>query len=366
MKYINKLFSNLCSAKTPLIHLNILFSLLFISLGCENENSNLFEDNSESLLFIASEGNYGQGNGSISIFNNGQKIQELLDVGDVVQSILIHENHLFVIINGDSEIKRYSISQSGLSLPGITISTQNSSPREMIILNDKLYFTNWNSKDVKVLNLTTYAIEDQIAIEGLPESITTEGTLIFVSIPHLELYDQGNGSSVIKINPETNEIVETYEVGNGPQQMIIHNNSLWISRTYYSYNWYQTYFGMTQINLLTNEITKKEYGAGIVCGGNVFVYDDQIYRTNLGGIAPIDQNDLSINIMSRIGDYLSKDSYNNPNLYSSDAINDHLLFGVTNDYQSPDSVYMQVKASESLILFEVGAAPGDYAIWESN
>ena len=28
---------------------------------------------------------------------------------DVVQSILIHENHLFVIVNGSSEIKRYSI-----------------------------------------------------------------------------------------------------------------------------------------------------------------------------------------------------------------------------------------------------------------
>ncbi len=116
---------------------------------------------------------------------------------------------------------------------------------------------------------------------------------------------------------------------------------------------------------MTNDITKKEYGEGIVCGGNVMVLDNQIYRTSLGGIAPIDQNDLSISIASRIGDYSSKDSYYNSNLYSSDVINNQILFGITNDYQSPDSVYIHVGKSESFNLFEVGAAPGDYAIWES-
>jgi len=95
------------------------------------------------------------------------------------------------------------------------------------------------------------------------------------------------------------------------------------------------------------------------------VYNDQLYRTSLGGIVPIDQNDLNLNIASRIGDYSSKDSYYNPNLYSSDAISNQILFGITNDYQSPDTVYFRNKESDSFTLFEVGAAPGDYAIWES-
>ena len=364
MKYINKLFSNIFSARSSLTLFSILFSLLFISIGCENEKNESSNNNEMNLLFVASEGNFGQGNGSISVFDSDQKVQEILDVGDVVQSILIHENHLFVIVNGSSEIKRYSISKSGLTLPGITISTQNSSPREMVIFNNKLYFTNWNSKDIKVLNLTTYAIIEQISVEGLPEDIITDGTFLYASVPHLVLYDQGNGSSVIKIDPNINEIIETYEVGKGPQQLVIHNNSLWISRTYYSEDWYQTYFGMTQVDLMTNDITKKEYGEGIVCGGNVMVLDNQIYRTSLGGIAPIDQNDLSIDITLRIGDYSSKDSYYNSNLYSSDIINNQILFGITNDYQSPDSVYIQNEKNESFKLYVVGAAPGDYAIWE--
>ena len=120
----------------------ILFlSILTIHFNCEDVSSNN-DNNSEELLFIASEGNFGQGNGSISIFKDNEKIQEISGMGDVLQSILIHDNHLFAIMNGSSEIKRYSISDQGLTLPGITISTESSSPREMIVLNNKLYFSN--------------------------------------------------------------------------------------------------------------------------------------------------------------------------------------------------------------------------------
>lgn len=62
----------------------------------------------------------------------------------------------------------YDITVEGLRLPGIEISTENSSPREMKIINDKLYFTNWNSSDVKVLNLITYSLEDSIKVEENP------------------------------------------------------------------------------------------------------------------------------------------------------------------------------------------------------
>ena len=225
MKYINKLFSNLYSIIYSLTLFSVLMSLIFISVGCESEKNNSSDDIPINLLFVSSEGNYGQGNGSITVFNGEQKIQEILDIGDVVQSILIHENHLFVIVNGSSEIKRYFITESGLKLPGITISTQSSSPREMIIINNKLYFTNWNSRDIKVLNLATYAITDQIFVAGLPEDITTDGTFLYVSVPHKDLYDQGNGSHVIKINPDINEIINTYEVK-------VPNNLLFIITTY--------------------------------------------------------------------------------------------------------------------------------------
>tara|TARA_B100001079_G_scaffold269506_1_gene281860 strand:+ start:28 stop:834 length:807 start_codon:yes stop_codon:yes gene_type:complete len=267
---------------------------------------------------------------------------------------------LFVIINGSSEIKRYTISESGLALPGITVSTQNSAPREMVVFNDKLYFTNWITKDIKVLNLYTYAIENQIVLDGLPEDIISDESFLYVCISNLEIYDQGNGSSVVKINPETNQVVETYEVGKGPQHMVIENNNLWVSRTYYSEDWYQTYFGTTHIDLLTNEIVKKEYSSGIVCGGNVMSLNNQVYRTYDGGIAPIDESNLNIRSSSRIGDYGAS------NLYSAGSLDNYVYFGITSDYLSPDTVYIHNEIGEFKMLYEVGASPGDYEIWEIN
>ena len=105
----------------------------------------------------------------------------------------------------------------------------------------------------------------------------------------------------MKIDPNTNQIIQDYEVGRGPQQMVIYEDNLIVSRTYYSDNWYQTFFGTTQINLTSGNVTKTDHGEGIVCGGNVMVYQDQLYRTSLGGIVPIDQNDLSLDIAARIG-----------------------------------------------------------------
>ena len=137
----------------------ILISLIFI--GCEDSYNKLQNPN---LLFVASEGTYGDSNGSISVFSEEEKIQTVENLGDVVQSIHIDDDKLFVIVNNSHLIKRYSITESGLNLPGIEISTNNSSPREMVIVGDKLYFTNWNSKDVKVLDLVTYSIVSSISL----------------------------------------------------------------------------------------------------------------------------------------------------------------------------------------------------------
>ena len=152
MKNINTIVpSHIINKISPRLFYPILIGLLFIFIGCDNR-INEFPEITSHLLFIASEGNYGQGNGSVSVFKDEKKIQSIDNIGDVVQSILVHDDMLFVIINGSSEIKRYTISESGLALPGITISTQNSAPREMIVFNDRLYFTNWITKDIKVLN----------------------------------------------------------------------------------------------------------------------------------------------------------------------------------------------------------------------
>jgi len=329
----------------------ILISLIFI--GCEDSYNSKGNPN---LLFVASEGTYGDSNGSISVYAEEEKIQTVESLGDVVQSILIDDDKLFVIVNNSHLIKRYTITESGLNLPGIEISTNNSSPREMVIVNNKLYFTNWNSSDIKVLDLVTFSIISSIPLDGIPEDIVSKDEDLYVSISQLELYDTNNGSTVVQININTEEITNTYEVGRGPEKMLIDNDNLWISRTFYSSDWASASYGSSLINLGTDEISIIDYGMGMICGGNILKFNNQIYRTVNGGVAPL-ETDLNLDIASKMGSY--------QNLYSASSSNGNLLLG-TSDYVAPDTVYIHDQLGDLIRELPVGVLPRDFAFWTNN
>ena len=322
----------------------LLVCFLFIS--CENNTDLTTETN---LTFIASEGNFGSSNASISVFQGANRIQKLSNIGDIIQSIKVYNDKLFVLINNSHLIKIYTISSSGLNLPGIEINTFNSGPREMVIVDDYLYFTNWNSNDIKILNLNTYFIEDSIKVDGTPEGIISDGTHLWVAI--------SSGSTIEKIDINSKEILETFEVGNGPQQLLIEGSQLWISRTYYSADWTETYYGTSKIDILSGSVQIREYDNGIVCGGDMMKINEQTYRTFEGGVAPI-KSDLTLNRTAKIG------SYNSKNLYSADAHDDYIFMGTTSDFTGPDTVYVHNHIGEHNLTYVVDASPGDYAIWE--
>jgi len=320
--------------------------ILLMVIACE-DNSQVVENN--ELTFIATEGNFGSSNGAITVFNGNQQIQNIPDVGDVVQSLAIHNDKLFVLVNNSHLLKVYNITDSGLRLPGIDISTDNSGPREMVIVDNYVYFTNWNTQDVKILNLETYFIEGSININGLPESIVSDGSYLWVAI--------SSGSTVEKISLETREIVETIEVGNGPQQMLLDGDLLWISRTYYSANWTETYHGTTLINIQTSEVSMREYGVGTVCGGDMMLIAGEVYRTFEGGVAPLAM-DLTLNRSAKIGTYSSNDLYS-----AGGGNNKNVFMGITSDFQAPDTVYVHNDLGELSYTYIVGASPGDYEVW---
>ena len=325
---------------------NKFILILFLFISCDN-NSGF--DNEKRLTFIASEGNFGSSNASISVFQGPNQIQKVSNIGDVIQSIKVYDDKLFVLINNSHLIKIYIITSSGLSLPGIKINTHNSGPREMVIVDDYLYFTNWNSRNIKILNLETYFIEDSISVNGTPEGIVSDGSYLWVAI--------SSGSTVEKIDINSKQIVETFQVGNGPQQMLIEGSLLWISRTYYSPDWSEIYYGTSQIDILSGSIQIKEYDTGIVCGGDMMKINEQTYRTYEGGVAPI-KSDLTINRPAKIG------SYNTNSLYSAGAHSDYIFMGTTSDFNGPDTVYIHNELGEHNFTYIVDASPGDYAIWE--
>ena len=341
----------------------IIISLaLFIWTACENNNttSSDFEPNS-SWIFVANEGNIGQSNGTISMIDDVGNVYETDAIGDVVQSIEVYKDKLIVIVNNDHKIILYDITEAnGIKLPGVTVSTGNSNPREMVIIDDNIYFTNWETQDVKILNLQNNQLEElAISINGRPENIIYDGTYIWVSIPEI---DGNQGTEVAKIDPITNEVIEYLEVGRGPQALLVHNNEIFISRTYYSDDWDTTYHGATKIG---TEIIKKTYGSGAPCGGSMMSYENKIYRSQNWipsgeeGIVPLD-DELNFIATGRIGNYQSPSI-----IYHMENINGQIYITIT-DYGSTNLVKVLDNYGNEIASYTAGIMPGDLAYWKKS
>jgi len=329
--------------------------LIFV-LGCQvDDNEGLNQSPSVEWTFVACEGNYGASNGSITMINNLGEISSISDVGDVVQSIEVYKNKLFVIINNSHKIKAYDITKEGLRLPGIEVDTNNSSPREMVILNDKLYFTNWNTSDVKVLNLINYVIEDSIKVDGKPESILVDGTDLWVGIQLNNDFSDGN--KLLKIDTKSNAITDTYEIGKGPTSLTLYNNKIYVANTFYDEN-YNAFYGSSRLDKIDKEVDINYYGSGVVCGGDVLNYTNKIFRSYSGGAAILDDK-LNILENTKIGDYTPGQ------LYSVEIIGNYIYFGLTN-YTDFNKVKVVDFNNNEVGSFDVGIIPGDFAYWTSN
>ncbi len=343
----------------------ILFmtSLIAIFLiSCDNNvtNSELDKENT-SWVFIANEGTYGASNGSISMVDDYGNIYQTDVIGDVVQSLEVYGNKLIVLINNSHIIKIYDITSDGLAMPGIEISTDGSSPRELVVVdnegieNDKVYFTNWVTQDIKILNLFNYNIEqNSISVDGMPEDIMLDGTDLWVTINMNS--DWSTGNKIVKIDTNTEAVTDIIEVGDGPLELTKRNDEIYVSRTYYDADWNPSQGASKIKNGILS--TTKNYGNGGACGGAILNYNNSIYRSFEGGIVPLD-TELNLELQNKIGNYQS-DTYE---IYHVEIIDGNIWFSLTDRANYNEVKVMDIDKTE-LATYSVGLFPGDFVKWE--
>lgn len=327
--------------------LMLLFSVFTISCSQNDEIIN------SEWVFVACEGNYGASNGSVYMINQFGEIDSIPNLGDVVQSVEVHKNKLFVLVNNSHKLHVFDINSDGVSLPGIEINLDGSGPREMIVDVDRLYFTNWNSKDVKYLDLFNYKVEKLTDINGLPEGIVKKGDDLYIAVNMNEDYSPSD--KVVRYDINENNIKEIITIGDGPLDLEFSNNELYVSRTYYDEN-YNAYHGTSQFSLNNNKVLIKEYGINTPCGGSVHSFNNKVYRSALGGIAELDDllNLIETNVIG---------NFNQSEVYSVEVINDKVYFGLT-DYNNLNKVKVISKDNLEIADYNVGKIPGDFALWK--
>ncbi len=306
------------------------------------------------IVFVANEGAFGASNGSVSMIFDDGTTQETEALGDVVQSVEVYGDKLIVLVNNSHKMKIFDIHEDGLSMPGIEVSTGESSPRELVVVNGKVYFTNFNSQDVKVFDLFTYSFETSIAIDGLPEDIEYDGDYLWVTVPHSDAYFS-TGNTVVRIDPASNTVVETIEVGMGPQQITFSDGDAYISRTFYDDTW-STFHGTTKLEDFdgSTETHIYNYGAGAPCGGAIVKHQNSVYRSFDGGLAEIN-DDLSLSAVS-IG------NFDQSQVYHVEKIDDMFWFSITN-FQDLNEVHVLDEQGATVASYQTGLNPGDFAVW---
>ena len=320
----------------------LFFTMLLFSLNAKH-------------VFVAGEGSfYNPNSGSISSIDENGSVAVLNNVGSVVHAVEAYQNMLLVSVNGDYKMQVYNISNQGLSLQS-EISMEGLSPREIVVINHKAYVTVWNPDwtiypnvdgYIKVVDLNSFQVLESIQVGVMPEDLLYSNGCLWVA--------NSGESSISKINIDSNIVEEEIYVGQGPLFLSELNNQVYVARTYYDDSW-NANFGTSKVGLdETSQIM--EYGAGIACGGSILKYNNNIYRSFDGGVAPVDQN-LEIVSNQKIG------NYDPAMVYHAESIGDNIWIALT-DFSSLNKVKVLSQQGVEIGSYDVGDIPGDFAEWE--
>ena len=204
--------------------------LFFFFYSCKDEpvETVFFDLNTKKGVFIACEGNFMYGNSSLSFYNSEkQKVTNQLfyarnnaPLGDVAQSLTLHKNTLFVVVNNSGKI--YAVDAETIEFKGVV--TGLNSPRYVHLLSDeKAYVSDLHAHHITIVNPETYTINAKIEIgEHTSEQMIQAGKYVFVSSWSFDEY-------VLVIDSETDELVAEIKVPFQPKNMVKDkNDKIWV------------------------------------------------------------------------------------------------------------------------------------------
>lgn len=216
-----------------------ILSLNLTFLACDSDEqlvANLPLGDYENGMLILNQGNFGQGNSSISYFsydyetfqsNAFQAVNPTVNLGDTGQDIGFFEEKAFVVMNNSNKIEiinRYTLIHIA------TISSNLNNPRYITFAQGKAFVTNWgsgmnpNDDFVAVFNLDDFSLNANIPVVEGPERILTHNNNVYVA--HEGGFNFNNKVTII--NAVNNQISEVVEVGDVPKSLQVSENHVYV------------------------------------------------------------------------------------------------------------------------------------------
>ncbi len=210
----------------------LVILLLFPAVSCMKYGpsaTETFEPGPSSKgLFIINEGNFMYGNASLTYYDtkSGTVENEVfirangVNLGDVAQSMTIHNGKGYIVINNSGVI--FVIDPATFLITGNI--TGLISPRHIHFVNDnKAYITDLYREKITIVDPVTYTITGSINTPGhrSTEEMVQWDNYLFVSCWS---YD----NKILVIDTQTDVVTDSIEVGDQPSQMLLDkNDKIW-------------------------------------------------------------------------------------------------------------------------------------------
>lgn len=197
----------------------ILCSLsLLIITSCEKEKKteNILPPNNLNGVFVINEGAFGAGNASVSFFSSdsaystGDLFQTVngFPIGDVLQSMSIHNGNAYLCVNNSQKVDVVSM----VDFTKFTSIYGMNSPRFFTAQGSYGYISDWGSNQVYKINLNSNVIIDSVLCGNGPEEMLIADNQLFVC----NSGGFGDDSTVSVVNLSTFNMSTTLATGVNP------------------------------------------------------------------------------------------------------------------------------------------------------
>jgi outer membrane protein assembly factor BamB len=307
-------------------------------------------------VFIINEGNFQWSNASLSYYkkSSGETFHDLYyqingeTPGDVLQSIALHDDQLWLVMNNSSKIVAIDLytGEKTAAIEGLT------SPRQFLPINQtKAYVTDLFAGHIHVIDMSTLEVSGNIALPGYSEALISAAGKVIV----------GNMDSgmIHAIDPATDQLSEGLAVGPGPVAMVNGGgNMIWVLC---GGTWESTQgANLVKVDAASWEIAasyelpERNFAYSRLAisndGSQLFFLGGDVWMLDASAAQPQAEVFLSAEGMSLYG--LGIDPYTN-NLYVSDAI----------DYTQNGQVLRYSIQGQHIETFQAGIIPSGFLFY---
>ncbi|MCS7229498.1 MAG: YncE family protein [Candidatus Kryptonium sp.] len=336
----------------------LFLTVLLIYSGCKKSEPVTSDVPVLRGVYVLNEGNFGRNNSTLSYYVPDSNIvyEDVFSrvngrgLGDTGNDIVISGDgsKAYIVVNNSDKIEVIE-TRTHRSLATILLS--QASPYKIALHGNRGYVTNLYRGAVSVIDLTTNrVVVDTIKVGSNPTGIVAFGNKVYVANSGF-----GNGRTVSVIDPSTNRVIKTINVGDGPDAFAVDQlGRLWVL-CYGSYGDWQNPNDDTDGKLFAINVSADVVVDSIVIGGHpsrLLIVGDFAYTIKNGNI-------VRINLRTKE----KNETFIRGNFYSIgfDPLNRHLYCSDAKDFVQKGEVYIYDLNGAFIKKFQAGIIPSSFA-----